>query len=262
MARTPFIKKQLLAGHGVGGCWINLFSPLATEILSAAGYDCLLLDLEHGPGSVMDAVAMMQAMGGSDCAPIVRIPENSQVWIKRILDSGVAGIMVPAVNNALEAAAVVSGCRYAPLGTRGMAAGIVRASGYGADVESYLANIGSELLVICQVETATAVAEAAEIAATDGVDMLFVGPYDLSAALGYLGQPDHPDVALAVRRIEDAAKAAGKLLGSIPTPRRSAEDLYRAGYNFVLADSDIGLLRQSGELAALNLRNAARQRQD
>jgi 2-keto-3-deoxy-L-rhamnonate aldolase RhmA len=138
-----------------------------------------------------------------------------------------------------------------------MAATVVRASNYGADWKDYIGRAEAELLILCQIESRAAVEAAADIAGVDGVDMIFVGPFDLSASLGHLGQPDHPEVRAAIAAVEKATKAAGKLLGAIPTPERSAKDLYDAGYDLVLADSDVALLRDGTRRGCQALREAA-----
>ena len=241
----------------VNGCWINLFSTLAAEIVAQAGYDCVLIDLEHGPGSVLDAIDIMQAVQGHDCGALLRVPANDPVWIKRVLDAGVDGVMIPAVNTPEDARAAVSACRYPPAGMRGMAATVVRASRFGLDWQDYVRRAADELLVMCQIESVAAVDNVAAIAAVEGVDMLFVGPFDLSASMGFLGQPDHETVRAAITRVEAAARAAGTLLGGIPTPDRSARQLYEAGYHLVLADADLSLLRDSAVRSVESLRAAA-----
>jgi 2-keto-3-deoxy-L-rhamnonate aldolase RhmA len=253
---TQSLKAKMRAGLAANGFWSDLYSPAAAEIMAAAGYDCAMIDLEHGAGDLGDAVAVMRAMQASPCTPLVRVPANDPAWIKRVLDIGAGGVMIPAVNSPREAAAAVAACHYPPRGIRGMAAPIVRATGYGRDWQGYVRDIGDDLLVICQVETRSAVASATEIAAVDGLDMIFVGPFDLSASLGFMGEPDHPDVRAAIAGVERAAKAAGCLLGGIPTPERGAEALYRDGYDLVLADIDVVLLRE-GALAGVAALHAA-----
>lgn len=254
---TKKLKEAMADGGAVNGCWINLFSPLVAEIVAQAGYDAVLIDLEHGPGSVLDAISIMQAVQGQDCGALLRVPANDPVWLKRVLDAGVDGVMVPSVNNAQDAAAAVAACRYPPKGTRGMAATVVRASRFGLDWQDYTARAAEELLIMCQVESAQAVENVSAIADVEGVDMLFIGPFDLSASLGFLGQPDHETVMTAISKVEAAAKAAGRLLGGIPTPGRSAQALYDAGYNLVLADADVLLLRDAAGASVKALRAAA-----
>ncbi len=243
-------------GTAVFGYWTELFSPTATEIMAAAGYDCTMIDLEHGAADLGDAVAVMRALRGSGCTPLVRVPANDPAWIKRVLDVGAQGVMVPAVNSAAEAEAAVAACHYPPRGFRGMAAPIVRGARYGDDWQGYVRDIAESLLVICQVETQAAVENVAEIIAVDRLDMIFIGPFDLSGSLGHLGEPDHPDVRAAITRVEEAAKAAGCLLGGIPTPERTPKALYEAGYDLVLADIDLVMLRE-GALAGVSALEAA-----
>ncbi|MEE8189762.1 MAG: aldolase/citrate lyase family protein [Kiloniellales bacterium] len=259
MSGTSSLKERLIAGRPAFGCWLEMCSPIAAEIVAQAGYDCVLIDMEHGPASNLDAVGLMQAIQGRDCVPLARVPSNDPVPVKRILDAGALGVMLPAVNSAAEAEAAVAACRYPPKGRRGMAASIVRASEFGGRWRDYVAGIDERLLVMCQIESRAAVANAAAIAAVEGVDLLFIGPFDLSSDLGFLGQPDHPEVRAEIARVEQAAKDAGRLLGGIPTPERSAGDLLDAGYRLILADADVALLRDSARASLAALRAAAGQ---
>lgn len=251
------LKKKMRGGTPMGGYWTELFSPAATEIMAGAGYDCTMIDLEHGTADLGDAVAVMRALQGSGCTPLVRVPANDPAWIKRVLDAGAQGVMVPSVNSAAEAEAAVAASHYPPRGFRGMAAPIVRGARYGRDWQGYVREIAESLLVICQVETRAAVDNVAEIVAVPGLDMVFVGPFDLSGSLGRLGEPDHPDVRAAIAAVEEAAKAGGCLLGGIPTPERSPKDLYDAGYDLVLADIDLVFLREAALAGVAGLRAAA-----
>ena len=256
MGAPASFKERLRAGDAAIGCWIELFSPLASEVVAEAGYDCVLIDLEHGPGSVMDAIKVMQAIQGKPCSPLVRVPHNDPTWIKRVLDAGAIGCMVPGVNSANDAEAAVAACRFPPKGRRGLATPIVRASRFGLAEADYLAHADADILVICQVETGTAVENVESIAAVDGVDMLFVGPYDLSADLGYLGSPDEGPVRAAIEQIEGVARRSGILLGGIPTPGRSATELRAAGYQLVLAGVDSLLLRDAAQATVKAFRAA------
>ncbi len=251
------LKRDLRAGRPAFGCWLELFSPLAAEIVAQAGYDCVMIDLEHGPGGLMDAIALIHAVQGAGTAPLLRVPANDPVALKRALDIGLAGVMIPSVNARAEAEAAVAACRYPPRGMRGMAAPVVRASGYGADWKAYVQDADEALLVICQIESRPAVEAAAEIAAVEGVDMLFVGPFDLSASVGHLGAPDHPEVRELIAAVERAAKAAGKLLGGIPTPERGVEQLLTAGYDLLLPDMDSLMLRDAARAGLARCRKAA-----
>jgi len=245
------------AGLAANGFWTELFSPTAAQVMSQAGYDCTMIDLEHGGADLGDAIAVMRALQGSACTPLVRVPANDAAWIKRVLDAGAQGVMIPAVTARAEAEAAVAACHYPPKGIRGMAAPIVRASGYGRDWRGYVRDIAEDLLVICQVETRAALEAAADIAGLEGVDMVFLGPFDLSASLGHMGEPDHPEVRAAIGEVERAAKAARCLLGAIPTPERSPRQLYEAGYNLVLADIDLVFLREGALAGVAALQQAA-----
>jgi len=185
----------------------------------------------------------------------MRVPSNDEVALKRALDTGVAGVMVPAVNTADEAAAAVAACHYPPRGRRGMAAAIVRGADYGLRAAEYTQSAGEELLVMCQIESAEAVENVTAIAGTEGVDMLFVGPFDLSANLGHVGEPDHPEVRAAIARVEAAAKAAGTRLGAIPTPERTPAELVAAGYELIIVDADVLLLRDGAQASLAKLRS-------
>ena len=245
------------AGQAVNGFWLELFSPAAAEIMAGSGYDCAMIDCEHGPGDTGSAIAVMRAMQSTNCTPLVRVPANEPLWIKRVLDAGARGIMVPAVNSPEEAEAAVAACHYPPRGVRGMAAPIVRASDYGRDWQGYVRDIAESLLVICQIETNAALGAVGEIAAVDKLDMIFIGPFDLSASMGFMGEPDHPTVRQAIDRAEEAAKAQGRLLGGIPTPERTPQMLYEAGYDLVLADIDVLLLREGSLAGVAALKKAA-----
>ncbi|MBK1697653.1 HpcH/HpaI aldolase family protein [Rhodovibrio salinarum] len=240
--------KQTLRTNGPGlVCWLMLGSTAVTEVVARAGYDAVMIDMEHSPVGFGETMELLRALSGFPVAPLARVPANDPVYLKRILDIGVTGVMVPAVHSVADAERAVAGCHYPPKGRRGLAATVVRATGYGAFWQDYLAEIDNRLTLICQIESPQGLDNVEAIAAVDGVDMLFVGPFDLSAQLGYLGQPDHPEVQKAVQRIERAAKDAGKLLGGIATPERGPEQLMKAGYDLLIPDADVAHLRRGAE---------------
>ncbi|WP_421709877.1 HpcH/HpaI aldolase family protein [Algihabitans sp.] len=244
------LKARLAAGLPCFGVWCQLYASMASEILAEAGFDCLMVDLEHGAGSYSDAVAQFQAIKGTGCAPLVRVPWNDPVAIKRTLDIGAAGIMIPALSTPEEAVAAVAACKYPPEGVRGAAPGIVRATTFGLGAEDYLAGINEKLLTIGQIETRRGVEAVEEIASVEGLDLLFIGPMDLSADVGLLGQTEHPKVQELIERVETAALAAGKMLGSIVFPGRSAKQLLKRGHRLVIGHADVDFIRD-GALAAL-----------
>ena len=248
------IKKQLKNGARLNGCWLEMFNPVASEIVAMCGYDIAMIDLEHSPASFTDAISMMQAVSNHGCAPVIRVSSSDSVDIKRGLDIGPSGIMVPNVRNSDEARQVVASCRYGPEGNRGAAPGIIRATGYGDNVSGYLEFMASDFLLIAQIECSEAVEEIEQIVAVDGIDMLFVGPSDLSASLGAIGQYNSPTFTTAFQRIEQQTLAAGKLLGTIPFPGHNAGWLYEAGHTLVVSGTDSILLKKAAgeDVAAMH----------
>ncbi len=256
MINSPKLKSRFLNNEKLTGCWLETFSPIAAEIMAYAGYDVVMIDLEHGPGSVLDAISMVQAIHGTNCLPIIRVTDSDAATIKRVMDVGPAGIMVPNIRNVDEARAVVGACRYGPSGIRGAAPGIIRASGYGENVNEYLHWFENEFLLIGQIESKSAVEQIGDIAAVEGLDMLFIGPSDLSASLGELGNYETDQFKKAMKNIERAAKESRKLLGTIPFPGYSAEKLYRSGYSFVVSGADTLLLQEAAKNDVKSLREA------
>ncbi|WP_084462624.1 HpcH/HpaI aldolase family protein [Oceanibaculum pacificum] len=243
MSTDKSLKQRLNEGQPTLGCFLNMANGMAAEICARAGFDCVLIDCEHGPGDILAAIHQMQAAQAAGCPATVRVPWNDAVYLKRILDAGAQGVMIPAVSSAAEAAAAVAACRYPPRGVRGIAFPIIRASGYGTDLPNYLEKTVDELLIMAQIETPGGVENAAAIAATDGIDLIFVGPMDLSAGLGYFAQPDHPAVRTVIAGVQQAVKAAGKRIGIIPTPGYDARALFEQGFDMVLDGADIAFLR-------------------
>ncbi|MEO1190206.1 MAG: aldolase/citrate lyase family protein [Pseudomonadota bacterium] len=248
------LKARLAGSETVFGFWHMTCSPMVAEVLGQAGYDCCMIDMEHGPGSYLDAQTSIQALSATGCQPLVRVPVNSRVEVKRALDIGAVGVMCPAVNSREEAEEAAGACRYPKAGFRGMAPTVVRAADYGRDWRAYMERSDRDVLCICQIETGAAVEAVAEIAAVPGVDLLFIGPMDLSGDLGHPGEPDHPDVDAAMAKVEAAAKAAGVALGAIPTPGRSVAALKARGYHFLLPDGDVPFLRLGAEESLARLR--------
>ena len=242
----PTMKERLKDGQRTLGCWLGLFNPIAAEIVALSGYDCVVIDMEHGAGSYLEAIPLLQAIKGTSCAPLARVPSNEPVSIKKTLDLGVEGIIIPNVGSVAEAEEALRSCRYPPQGIRGNAAGLVRASDYGLRAEDYQKTANDDLLVILQIESAEGLENVEAIASLPGVDMLFIGPSDLSSTIGHHGDPGHAEVAEAIARIESAAASAGILVGSILLRGRSAAAMARDGYALVVADSDITLLRRGG----------------
>ena len=238
-----FIKKQVLSGRFMAGAWCNLASGITAEMAAGAGFDWILIDQEHGPGDSMTLLQQIQAVGTRPCAPITRIAWNEMPRFKQALDLGSAGIMIPYVETAEDAARAVSYMRYPPAGMRGVASS-PRATGFGTHFDTYFEEANHELLTITQIETARAVQNAAEIAAVDGVDVLFVGPMDLSISVGLPGKFDDPDYRAILAKVASAAKDCGKAAGILLPSTQLLELVYEMGYRFIAAGSDGGMVVQ------------------
>lgn len=238
------LKKKLARGGKAFGCWLFINHPVVAEIIGLSGFDCVLIDHEHGPGHFESAITLMQAVraaGETTC--LMRVPVNDPAYIKRALDIGVEGVMVPMVDTPEQAQAVIAACRYPPAGLRGCASPLVRATDYGLHEAEYLDAIDDNLLIICQIETQLGIDNAEAIAAVEGVDMLFIGPMDLAASLGYMRDRANPKLGEALRRLKERIQDVGGAVGTIPREGTDVEALFAAGYDLVMGTSDIGLLR-------------------
>ena len=251
------LKTRLSTGEKLNGCWINLFNPIASEIVAMSGYDIALIDLEHGAGSYTEAISMMQAVSKYSCAPVIRASSSDIVDIKRTLDIGPEGIMIPNVQSAEGAERVVEACRYGPRGNRGAAVRIIRASGYGQDMPGYAQFMEKEFLLIAQIECKQAVDEIDRITAVEGIDMFFIGPSDLSASYGEMDNFEAPGFNDAYKKIEESVLTSGKFLGTIPIAGRDPEHLFNHGHQLVIAGSDIILLQLAADENVAYLRKIA-----
>lgn len=241
-------KRKMLAGEPALGAWLSMGSPIAAEIVASAGYDAVIMDHEHGPGDLLNAISLMQAAAPYGPTPMMRVPWNDMVYIKRALDIGVIGIVVPYVQNAAEAEAAVAACRYPTGGVRGVAPHAARCSGWGTRTKEYLAAMPDELLVACQIETEEAIDNIEEIAAVDGVDMLFLGPSDVSASIGHMLDMEEPKVIRLIQKAERRMRATGTLLATVTRPGKSVKWTFERGYDFVVSGQD-GKLLQGAALA-------------
>lgn len=235
-------KERLVRGETFIGAFVCLPCPESAELLAEIGYDWLVLDTEHGPYGPLEAQRALQAVGRR-CPCVVRVPASDDVWIKKALDIGAAGVLVPMVNTAAAAARVARACKYAPAGTRGM--GLARAHGYGAGFEEYVAQANDRIAVIVQAEHIEAVENIEAIVRVPGLDAIFVGPYDLSASMGKPGQVSDPDVQAAIRRVRDAALAAGVQLGIYCSDAKAARGFVRQGYTLIGMSTDLNYLAQA-----------------
>jgi 2-dehydro-3-deoxyglucarate aldolase len=234
-------RQALLARQRLIGCWCSLASPVTTEVLGLAGFDWLLLDAEHAPNDVSTLIPQLMALKDSASAPVVRPPWNDTVVIKRLLDAGFYNFLIPFVESEAEARRAVAATRYPPAGVRGVSVS-QRHNRYGT-VPDYLKTVNDHIAVLVQIESAAGLAAVDAIAAVDGVDGIFVGPSDLAAALGHLGNAAHPDVQRAIRHIFERARAAGKASGILAPVEADARRYIEWGADFVAVGSDLGLFR-------------------
>lgn len=235
------LKARIQAGEHVVGTFLNLGSPLATEICSAAGLDWVLLDLEHGAGPEADLMAHAQATGNGSASLLVRVEAIDRPRFARALDIGAAGVMVPRVETAEEAATAISYMQYPPAGTRGVALG-TRAASFGVHGFEPLGRVGSQLLGVIQIESERAVANVDAIAAVPGVDVLFVGPADLSFSMGIPGKIKDPRFIAALETVSAAAARHRKAAGFLARAADELEGLIGLGYTFLGISTDSSVL--------------------
>ncbi|MEC9216252.1 MAG: aldolase/citrate lyase family protein [Pseudomonadota bacterium] len=247
MFRENRLKRKIAAGEAVYGFWLGLGDPALAEMASAAGYDFVIIDNEHGQQTYAQTLDLMRAARAGDATVMVRPSGQHADEIKRLMDMGAEALMVPMIQSAGEAEAMVAAALYPPAGVRGYAAPGVRASGYGM-VADYAARANDELFFVAQIETRQASDNVAAIAGVAGVDMLFLGVGDLSATSGFLDALDAPEVLPEIRRFEAAAAAAGVPTGPIYRPGLGADDLLNDGYKLIAGMTDATLFR-AGVLA-------------
>ena len=233
---TNPVKKLLKSGKPTAGAWLQTCSPMAADILASCGFDWLMVDLEHSPCGFEKLAQLVQAMQGRKAVPFVRAPWNDFVAVKRILDTGVYGVLVPYVSTKAEAENAVKAAKYPPLGIRGLA-GSTRAAGYGAPSD-YLKKANDETVLMIAIETPEGVANLDEIISVDHLDGIFIGPMDLATSMGHFCDPKHPEVQAAIAEIERKVFASGKFLGTVCGSWEQAEALYDKGYQYVVLMAD------------------------
>lgn len=243
--------RDALAGadRPLAGIWACSGSPLVAEICAGAGMDWMLIDMEHSPNGLESVLGQLQAVAAYPVTPVVRVPIGDVVTIKQVLDLGAQNLLVPMISSAAEAAAVVEAVRYPPRGKRGVGSALARSARWNR-VDGYLQNADEHVSLFVQIETATGVEAAVEIAAVDGIDGVFVGPSDLAASMGVLGQQTHPDVTAAVLRAFAAIKHAGKPVGVNAFDPAVAQSYVDAGVDYLLVGADVALLARGSEALA------------
>lgn len=242
------LKRRLKAGDQTYGTWITLEAPIVSELMSTLGFDYFVIDTEHAPLDMLLAQTLMQAMRGDKTTPIVRVWWNDIVAIKRALDIGAHGILVPWVNTMEDAELAVRATQYAPEGLRGN--GPRRASLFDPE---YYETIQDEIVVVCQIETKEAVKNIEDICSVEGVNATYIGPADLSASYGHLNNMSHPDVQAAIEKVYDVTTDAGLATGVHLGSGRNIKDRMEKGYNMITLGNDLiylknGVLNQRKEL--------------
>lgn len=237
-------KQALREGRPQIGCWVGLADASTAEIMTTAGFDWLLIDGEHAPNDIRSLRDQLQVVGPSESHPVVRLPIGEAWLIKQVLDVGAQTLLIPMIDTADQAREMVRACRYPPEGLRGVGSALARASRF-AGIPDYLHTANDEICLLLQVETVEALANLDAILAVDNVDGLFVGPSDLAASMGHMGNPGHPEVQEAVQdalvRIAAAGKAPGILTADLALARRYLE----LGALFVATGIDVTLLAQT-----------------
>jgi 2-keto-3-deoxy-L-rhamnonate aldolase RhmA len=246
------IKRRIKNGEAVNGCWLNLGSSLTAEIVAMAGFDWVLIDLEHGAGTEKDALSQLQAIEHSGAAGFVRVESAEKQRILKVLDFGAEGLMCPHINNAEEARMFVDGLRYPPGGSRGIAK-MIRASRYGNSSTAYMNTANENIIGIAQIESAEALDNLDAIAAVDGIDVLFIGPSDLTAALGIFGQFDHPLYKDALKATINAAQKAGKATGILLLSPDDYNTYYNLGIRVMACGSEAGFVAEGARAVAEKL---------
>jgi len=250
---NPFRQLLKAAGsHSPLGTWIMSASPIVAEAVGHTGLDWGVVDMEHAPLDMLDLVHLLQALAGTKMVPVVRVPWNDAVTVKRVLDAGAQTLLFPFIQSADEARGAVAATRYPPEGVRGMA-GMSRASHFGTTA-GYVKTANQSIGVIAQLETVQALTALDAIAAVPGIDALFIGPADLSASMGLTGQSSHPQVMDAMARAAQRCRELGKPVGTVAGSAAAVVQHRAAGFDFLAISSDLGLMMQGAQAAVNALR--------
>ena len=250
MFRPNRLKQRLDDGREALGAWLFMGSPAAAEIMARGGFDALIIDQEHSPGGLETGIEQLKGAAGTDATMLWRLADNHPTPVRHALDAGAEGILAANVESAADAARLVEASFYPPRGRRGAHFTVSRAAGWGVDADAYARAAEANLLVIAMIESAAGVAAIPEIARVDGIDMLFLGPLDLSASIDRMGRYDDPAMRELIDEAERRTLEAGCWLGGPVYPGTSAADLFGRGYRFVTVASDVALLRDGARAVA------------
>lgn len=237
-------KTALARGDTLYGFWLALADPYSAEVCAGAGFDWLLIDGEHAPNDVRSTLAQLQAVAPFSTHAVVRPPSGDPVRIKQLLDLGARSLLIPMVESAAQARDLVAATRYPPRGIRGVGSAVARASGFSRNA-GYLRHADENICLLVQVESAPALEALDSIARVEGVDGVFVGPADLAASLGHLGEPGHPEVQAAIQDAGARLRAAGRPAGVLATDEGVARTYLGWGYTFVAVGVDTILLARA-----------------
>lgn len=246
-------KTALSQGDTLYGFWLALADAYSAEVCAGAGFDWLVIDGEHAPNDIRSILSQLRAVAPYPSAPVVRPPVGDPVLIKQLLDIGARNLLIPMVETAAQARELVAATRYPPQGIRGVASALVRASDFSRNAD-YLQQANDGICLIVQVESATALVALDEIATVEGVNGVFVGPADLAASLGHLGNPGHPDVQAAIQDAARRIRAAGRAAGILATDDETARRYLEWGYTFVAVGVDVLLLTRATTALATRFR--------
>ena len=248
----PSLKKRLVAGETLIGTVITLPSPEIAEILAAAGFDWLFVDLEHSALDFQSAQALLQAAGNKIFC-VIRCPSNEEVWIKKSLDLGADGLIIPQVRSAQDAERAVQFSRYPPLGARSV--GMARAQGYGQTFQHYIDSANDDIALILQAEHIEAIANIASILQVPGIDCVFVGPYDLSGSMGKIGQVTDPGVLEAIAAVRQACLSANVPLGIFGATPDSVRPYISQGFKLIAVGIDVMVMGSAARSIVRALRS-------
>ncbi|MGJ8544089.1 MAG: aldolase/citrate lyase family protein [Sulfitobacter sp.] len=242
-------KAALKAGQTVFGCWLGLADTFSAELMGQAGFDWLVVDGEHGPNDLRSILAQLQVLAASGSHPVVRLPVGETWLIKQVLDAGAQTLLIPMVESAAQAQQLVRAVTYPPAGDRGVGYALTRAARF-SQIADYGSTADAQICLLAQVENRAGLAALDEILAVDGVDGVFIGPADLAADMGHMGNAAHPDVQTAIMDALRRIKAAGKAPGILSTRDEMTKDALEAGAQFVAVGADILLLSHSAQALA------------
>ncbi|WP_281992911.1 HpcH/HpaI aldolase/citrate lyase family protein [Sulfitobacter geojensis] len=239
-------KKALSEGETVFGCWVGLADTLSTELMGTAGFDWLVIDGEHGPNDLRSILAQLQVLEASDSHPVVRVPVGETYMLKQMLDAGAQTLLVPMVESADQARQLVRDVTYPPHGDRGVGYALSRAARF-SQIADYGTTADAQICLLVQVENRKGLAALDDILAVDGIDGVFIGPADLAADMGHMGDSLHPDVQAAIMDALSRIRAAGKAPGILSTHDPMTEAAIAAGAQFVAVGADVLLLSHAAQ---------------